>query len=107
MMCSIDASKVSKRVPTVIQTRPFFPPPQIKMGKSGLATRDYFKIPVEMQCMLHLVSERLEVSNHFNDLLAGLLVVFNDLIISKIKAYYVVLFQFPFAITVPVPVLEP
>ena len=43
---------------------------------------------VSMQCMLHLVSERLEVSNHFNDLLAGLLVVFNDLIISKIKAYY-------------------
>ena len=39
---------------------------------------------VSTQCMmLHLVSERLEVFNHFSDLLAGLLVVFKDLIISQ------------------------
>jgi len=33
--------KVSGRDATVNQTRPFFPPPQIKTEKSGLATRDY------------------------------------------------------------------
>ena len=30
-----------RRVATVNQTRPFFPPPQRKTAKSGLATRDY------------------------------------------------------------------
>ena len=33
--------KVSGRDATVNQTRPFFPPTQIKTEKSGLATRDY------------------------------------------------------------------
>ena len=32
--------KVSRQDVTVNQTRPFFPPPQRKTEKSGLATRD-------------------------------------------------------------------
>ena len=53
----------------------------------------YSAVPMQYM-LLHLVSERLEVSNHFNDLLAGLLVVFKDLIISQISKHIYFAYHF-------------
>ena len=63
--------------------------PFINMGITGLFYIPYFKPIIDFN-MLHYtsssdsqVSNPLQVSNHFNDLLAGLLVDFNDLIILE------------------------